>query len=55
MTTEKLISAISAIERALGMIEGISYGLIDDQASALIDAVQMIDEVVKEITECVKS
>ena len=51
MANEKLISSISTIERALGMIEGVSYGLTDAQASALVDAVQMIDEAVKEITD----
>lgn len=51
MTNEKLLSIISAIERALGMIEGVSYGLTDGQASALIDAVEMIDRAVKEIQD----
>lgn len=44
MENEKLISVISTIERAVGMIEGISYGFCDSQASALIDAVEKIDE-----------
>lgn len=51
MANEKLISVISTIERAVGMIEGVSYGLCDSQASALIDAVEKIDgalEVLKE-------
>lgn len=43
MANEKLISAISTIERALGMIEGVSYVLCDSQASAVMDAVEMID------------
>lgn len=51
MANEKLISIISTINRALGMIEGVSYGLSGDQSSALVDAVQMIDEAVKEIME----
>ena len=51
MTPEKLLSAISTIERALGMIEGVSTGLSSDQASALIDAVEMIDNALKEITD----
>lgn len=51
MANEKLISIISTINRALGMVEGVSYGLSGDQSSALVDAVQMIDEAVKEIME----
>lgn len=51
MTNEKLLSIISAIERALGMIEGVSYGLTDGQASALIDAVELIDIAIKEIKD----
>lgn len=49
MATEKLISIISTIERAVGMIEGVSYGLTDSQASALVDAVEMIDRAIEEI------
>lgn len=51
MANEKLISVISTIERALGMIEGVSYVLSDSQVSALIDAVEKIDgalEVLKD-------
>lgn len=51
MENEKRLSVISTIERAVGMIEGVSYGLCDSQASALIDAVEMIDgalEVLKD-------
>lgn len=47
MENEKLISAISIIERAVGMIEGVSYGLCDSQASALVDAVEKIDEALE--------
>lgn len=47
METEKLLSAISTIERAVGMIEGVSYGLCDSQASALVDAVEKIDEALE--------
>lgn len=53
MANEKLISVISTIERALGMIEGISYVLCDSQASAVMDAVEKIDgalEVLKDGT-----
>ena len=51
MANEKLISTISTINRALGMIEGVSYGLSDSAGTALADAVQMIDEAVKELLE----
>ena len=51
MTIEKLISAIGDLERAAGMIEGVSYGLCDSQASALIDAVQKIDEALEVLKE----
>jgi hypothetical protein len=51
MVSEKLISQISTIQRALGMIEGVSYGLTDSAGTALADAVQMIDETTKEMLE----
>ncbi len=51
MANEKMISCISTINRALGMIEGVSYGVVDSAGSALIDAVQMIEEAVKELME----
>lgn len=51
METDKLISKISTIQRALGMIEGVSYGMEQSHGQALADAVQMIDETVKEILE----
>lgn len=49
MTEMKVLNAISTINRALGIIEGVSYGLQSDQASALIDAVSMIEESLKEV------
>lgn len=51
MATEKLISQISTINRALGMVEGVSYGLDCPAGQVLADAVQMIDETVKEMVE----
>lgn len=51
MANEKLISAISTIERALGIIEGVSCGLEDGIATALIDAVEMMDVAIKEILD----
>lgn len=47
---EDKLQAIGTIERALGMIEGISYGVDEPIATGLIDAVEMIDDAVKEIT-----
>lgn len=49
MANEKLISVISRIERAVGMIEGVSYGLSNYQASALIDAIKIIDGALEEL------
>lgn len=51
MATEKLVSQISIINRALGMIEGVSYGMEQSAGQALADAVQMIEETVKEMVE----
>ena len=48
--TEKRISAISTIERALGIIEGVSCCVNNKYADSLITAVEMIDGAVKEIT-----
>lgn len=45
------LKALSTIERALGMIEGISYGVDAPIATGLIDAVEMIDNAVKEIVD----
>ncbi|MBQ3146809.1 MAG: hypothetical protein IJB91_03680 [Oscillospiraceae bacterium] len=51
MANEKLISQICTIQRGLGIIEGVSYGLTDSAGKALADAVQMIDETIKEMLE----
>lgn len=51
MANEKLLKQISTINRALGMIEGVSYGMPDSTGTALADAVQMIDETIKEMLE----
>lgn len=51
MASEKLIHSISTIERALGLIEGVSSGLERNYADTLIDAVEMIENAVKEITD----
>ena len=47
------LQALSTIERALGMIEGISYGVDEPIATGLIDAVGLIDNAVKEITSAI--
>jgi len=48
---EKKLCALSTINRALGIIEGASCGLDAAVGTTLADAVQMIDEAVKELTE----
>lgn len=52
MASTKLYSLYSTINRALGMIEGVSYGMPMDSGNAINDAVQMIEESVKEIESC---
>ena len=51
MAKDKLISQISTINRALGMIEGASCGVDSAVATTLIDAVEMIDIAIKEMVE----
>ena len=51
MANEKLISAISTIERALGIIEGVACGLEGGAQSALLDAVEIMDVALKEIID----
>ena len=51
VANEKLISHVSTIQRALGMIEGASCGVDSAVATTLIDAVEMIDIAIKEMTE----
>lgn len=51
MANKKLIHSMSIIERALGIIEGISFGVDNAIGTALIDAVEMIEHAVKEILE----
>ena len=48
MTDEKLISAISTVERMLGKIEGVAFTLEDKYATPLLDAIEVIDAVFKE-------
>ena len=51
MANEKLISQISTIQRALGIIEGVTYHLETIQANEITRAIDMIDEVAKEMLE----
>lgn len=45
---EKKLKALSEIQRALGMLEGLSYTRDAQEAECIIDAVAIIDEVLKE-------
>lgn len=51
MVSEKMISQISTIQRALGIIEGVTVHLETIQANEIIRAIDMIDEVAKEMLE----
>lgn len=52
MANEKLISQISTIQRALGIIEGVAIGFNNDAVgSMLYTATEMIEEAVEEITK----
>ena len=51
MSSEKMLSSISTIERALGKIEGVAFTLDDKYASPLLDAIEMLEIAVKEITD----
>lgn len=51
MVCEKLIAAKCTIERAFGMIEGISCGLDNAPAQTLLDAIEMIEGAVKVIED----
>ena len=49
MVNEKMIAAISAINRNLGIIEGVAFGLSEKDATAVFGAVEAIDEALTEI------
>ena len=51
MANEKLINSISAIERALGKIEGVAFVLEDKYANPLLDAIEVLESAIKEITD----
>ena len=50
MANEKL-KAMETINRALGWLEGISYGVESNIAQGIIDAVEAIDESLKVVLE----
>lgn len=49
MMNENMVAIISDINRALGMIEGVSYGAEDSVSQCLVDAVQIIDNAMEEL------
>ena len=51
MEKEKLLSKISTIERMLGKLEGVAFVLEDRYATPILDAVEVIDCVLKEIED----
>ena len=51
MADEKKLKARSKIERALGMIEGVSIAMEDEKQEVLTDAVEMIDCALKVVFE----
>ena len=51
MANEKLITAISTINRQLGVIEGVAFGLPESDQIAVFAAIETIDEALKEIQE----
>lgn len=46
---EKQRKALSEIERALGILDGISYSVSIRAASGIEDAINMIEEALKEV------
>lgn len=46
---EKKLKALGEIQRALGMLEGLSYTTDAQVAECIIDAVAIIDEALKEV------
>lgn len=51
MANENLLSKISTIERMLGKIEGVAFVLEDKYAVPILDALEVLDSVVKEIKD----
>ena len=51
MANEKLLSKISTIERMLGKIEGVAFVLEDKYSMPILDALEVLDSAVQEITD----
>ena len=51
MANEKLLSKISTIERMLGKIEGVAFVLEDKYSMPILDALEVLDVVLKEIKD----
>lgn len=49
MDKATIAAIVSDINRALGMIEGVSYGAADSVSQCLVDAVQIIDGALEEL------
>lgn len=49
MEAEKVVNSLSTISRALGIIEGVMLVSEPKEQQALATAVEMIDEVLKEV------
>lgn len=46
---DKQRKALSDIQRALGMLEGVSYSVSMRESAGIVDAIQIIDEALKEV------
>lgn len=51
MASEKLMQQIRTIERMLGRIEGVAFVLEDKYSIPILDAIEVLDCVVKEIKD----
>jgi hypothetical protein len=51
---EKKLKALGEIQRALGMLQGLSYTTDTQVAECILDAVAIIDEALEELSECQK-
>lgn len=51
MTNKKMMAQTGVIQRALGMLEGVSCGVDEAAAVTIMDAVHMIEGALKELAE----
>ena len=51
MENEKILSKMSTIERMLGKIEGVAFVLDERYATPILDAVEVLDCVLREIED----